>query len=325
MPGLTIGFILPNSGPLATAAHIELVADHIERLGFDTVWLGDHIVMPRNVASRYPYTEDGAWPANPAFPSFEPIVTLSYVAARTTRVRLGLSVLVVPYRNPVATAKMLATLDNFSRGRLTVGCGVGWLEEEFRALGLSTFRNRGAVTDEYLRIFKVLWTERSPSFLGRFHEFADITCDPKPVQQPHPPLWIGGHTSAALRRAVELGDGWQAVRIDQPTFAACTQELRERAARAGRDPESLSISVRLVVDPFRAASEGRAPDPNDASAPLSGSPEEVAEKVRGYIQAGAGDLVFEFPRNRLTSMSAGLDIMNWIGEELRPRIQASSA
>lgn len=323
MLGLRLGFTLPNSGPLASADHIELVAERAEHLGFDAVWLGDHIVMPRSVASRYPYTADGVWPANPEYPCFEPIVTLSYLASRTTALRLGLSVLIVPYRNPIATAKMLATLDTFSRGRLIVGCGVGWLEEEFRALGLDTFARRGEVTDEFIRIFKVLWTEESPSFDGRFHKFANITCDPKPAQHPHPPLWIGGNTKRAVQRAAALGDGWQAVRIDQPTFAARVRELRDRVAERGRDPESLTVSLRAVLDPLRSASDGRGTNPGDARSPLSGSADEVAEGLRGYVRVGAQDLVFEFPRNKLTSMAAGLELMDWVMSELRPRLASS--
>ncbi|MBI2321437.1 MAG: LLM class F420-dependent oxidoreductase [Chloroflexi bacterium] len=319
MPAPTLGFILPNSGPLATAQNIELVAQRAESHGLDAVWIGDHIVMPRQVASRYPYAADGAWPANPEYPCFEPLMTLAYVAGHSARLRLGLSVLIVPYRNPVVTAKMLATLDTLSRGRLTIGCGVGWLQEEFQALGLSTFPRRGEVTDEFLRAFKVLWTERSPSFSGQFYQFANITCDPKPVQKPHPPLWIGGNTDRALRRAAALGDGWQAIRVDQPTFAAKVRRLQELATRQGRDPRTLTVSLRVVIDPF-----GSGPaNPGDGRAPLSGPTEALVEGLRQYVAAGAQDLVLEFRRNLLTSIASGLEVVDWVASELKPRLATS--
>lgn len=322
MRSLSIGLMLPNSSPLATGENIEIVAAQAEALGFDSVWLGDHVVMPRQVASYHAYTPDGSWPGNPDAPRLEPIITLTWIASRTRRLRIGLSVLVVPYRNPLVAAKMLATLDALSGGRLTVGCGAGWLEEEFAALNLDTFAERGEVTDECLRIYKAIWTEPVPQFSGRFFRFANVTCDPKPVQRPHPPLWIGGNTSRAVRRAAELGDGWQPLRVDLPTFASLVQELREQAAQRGRDPDALTVSLRVTVDPFGAGAGDRTPNPDDARTPLRGSPDAVAEGLGRYVSAGARDLIVEF-RRTLPSLAAWVESMDWVIRELKPRLAAT--
>lgn len=180
------------------------MAQRAEHLGFDSVWLIDHIVIPQSVTSVYPYSPDGVSTFDPSQPILEPLAGLSFLAGCTEHVRLGTAVLIIPYRPPLLTAKMLAILDVLSGGRLTLGAGVGWMAEEFQALGLDTFAKRGAVTDEYLRLFKEVWTNDTPVFKGRYSQVPEIGFLPKPVQQPHPPIWIGGHTGPALRRAATL-------------------------------------------------------------------------------------------------------------------------
>lgn len=202
---LALYSIDPNHRDVATRENLVMLAQRGDELGSDSVWVADHIVIP-TTSSRYPYTEDGRYPFDPSRIFFAPIVTLAFLAGVTTTVRIGISVLIVPYRHPVVTAKMLATLDVLSGGRLIIGVGTGWWEEEFRALGLETFKRRAACTDEYLRIFKELWTRASPAFAGQFRSFAGIQCNPTPLQKPHPPIWVGGHSDAALRRAVTHGN-----------------------------------------------------------------------------------------------------------------------
>ncbi|SUZ91918.1 uncharacterized protein METZ01_LOCUS44772, partial [marine metagenome] len=165
------GFTLPGRGQLATPERLGIIARKGEEFGFDTLLTGDHILVPKNISSVYPYTEGGEFPGSGSGESMEQITLLSYIAGQTSRIRLVTSVLIVPHRNPLIAAKSLATLDVLSGGRLVVGVGVGWMREEFQALGLPPFEERGAVTDEYIRAFKVLWTEDNPHFDGKYISF----------------------------------------------------------------------------------------------------------------------------------------------------------
>src|SRR5919108_2156896 len=200
------GFYLPTRGQTNTPDDLDMLVQRGEAYGFHSVMISDHIVFPTDIQSPYPYTVSGAFPGHGH--AMEQLTLMAFVAAKTTTLRLVTSVMILPYRNPVLTAKMLATIDVLSRGRVTVGAGVGWLREEFAALGAADFDRRGAVSDEYLRIFKTLWTQNPASFEGEFYRFAELKCLPQPVQKPHPPIWIGGHSTPALRPPARLGDRW---------------------------------------------------------------------------------------------------------------------
>ena len=176
---MEIGLHLPHVGPLATREGITAFARLAEEHGFDSLWVSDHVVVPRSLGSRYPYNREGAFPIPPEVPFQEPIATLLFVAGVTQRAKLGTTVLVVPMRNPVVTAKQLATLDVLSNGRLVLGVGAGWMQEEFEALGVP-FEQRGARASEYIRLYKALWTEDNPSFHGKFWQIEDIGFSPKP-------------------------------------------------------------------------------------------------------------------------------------------------
>ena len=242
------GFGLPTRGPLAEPAAIKTVLARAEEIGLDYVSVSDHIVIPEAIEPLYPYSDTG----EPPFPAdgacLEQLTLMAYVAAVTQRIRILSSVMVVPHRNPVHTAKTIATIDVLSGGRVTIGCGAGWMEEEFEAIGTEPFRERGRVTDEYLRIFKELWTADSPSFKGKYNSFEAIKFEPKPTQKPHPPLWIGGESPAAKRRAVRLGDGWFPIGANPnyplntaSKFAAGLSSLKQMAAENDRDPDSLTL------------------------------------------------------------------------------------
>jgi probable F420-dependent oxidoreductase len=181
------GFYLPTRGPTATRDGILTLAREGERLGLHSAMIADHIVFPVESQSPYPYTVDGKHPS--VGDALETFSILGVVAGATDRLRLVTSVLVLPYRNPVLTAKMAASLDVLSSGRLTLGVGTGWLKEEFEALDSPDFSARGAVTDEWITIFKQLWCQSPASFNGQFYRYADIRCEPFPVQKPHPPIW----------------------------------------------------------------------------------------------------------------------------------------
>ena len=228
---MSFGCNVPVFGPLATPEIMMELARRADELGFDHLWISDHIVLPNQIAPRYPYDVTGVPPfmANADSPWCEPLTALSFLASCTQRIKLGTTVLVVPYREPVLTAKMVATLDYMSGGRVILGVGVGWMEEEFKVLGLDTFHERGKVTDEYLRVFKELWTQEDPSFQGTYSQFSGIKFYPKPAQKPHPPIWVGGNTAPALRRAAWLGDGWlpTGAGMDLENMARHIQRLRE--------------------------------------------------------------------------------------------------
>src|SRR5207245_9580519 len=189
------GFYLPTRGQTATPEGLETLVKRGESLGFASVMIADHLVFPVTIKSRYPYTVSGDFPGQGDV--LDQLSLMAFVAAKTTRLRLVTSVMIVPYRNPVLTAKALATIDVLSKGRVTLGVGVGWMREEFEALGAPDFDRRGAVTDEYLRILKTLWTESAVSFSGRFYRFASLHCRLKHVQKPHAQLLLGVIRTAA--------------------------------------------------------------------------------------------------------------------------------
>ena len=176
---MEFGVSLPSRGAMTTTDNLRLLAQHAETVGLDSIWVSDHIIVPQQIESFYPYDPNGAFPAAPEQDYYEPLTTLTWLAACTTRVQLGTSVLILPYRNALLTAKIVSTLDTLSGGRVILGVGVGWMEEEFVALGLDTFRQRGAVSDEYIRVFRTLWTDDAPSFNGEHVRFDNIGFAPR--------------------------------------------------------------------------------------------------------------------------------------------------
>ncbi len=240
---MEIGVHLPHVGPMADRESVTGYAQAAEEYGFDSLWVSDHVVVPRNLSSRYPYRADGEFPVQPDTPMLDPIATLLFVAGVTQRAKLGTTVLVLPMRNPIITAKMLASLDVLSGGRLILGAGAGWMREEFDLLGMP-FERRGARTDDYIQLFKALWTEDNPSFHGKLLQVEDVGFAPKPLQRPHPPIWVGGHSKPALRRAGRLGDAWHAAFVGPEGLREEYQQVRRYAEEAGRDPDSVALTVR---------------------------------------------------------------------------------
>ena len=244
---MEFGLNLPPRGPLAGRDAILAIAQRAEALGFAYLTVPDHVVVPADIASRYPYSEDGAFPGA-AGEFADPLVLLAFLGAATSRVRLMTSVLVVPHRPAVQTAKMLATIDALTGGRVTIGAGAGWLREEFEAIGAPPFAERGKVTDEYIAAFRELWTSEAPRFDGKYVRFSDIIFLPRPVQRPIP-IWSGGESGPALRRAARVADGWYPVGINPrhpldtlDRYAAALSRVKQLAAEAGRDPESLHLA-----------------------------------------------------------------------------------
>jgi probable F420-dependent oxidoreductase len=227
-----------------------------EAAGFESVWGGEHVVLPTTIDSRYPYTKDGRIPALPDTPIPDPLIWLAYVAAAAPTLRLGTCILIVPQRNPLVLAKELATLDRLSGGRVELGLGVGWLKEEFDALGVAWDR-RGARNDEYVAAMQALWAGPHAEFHGEFVDFAPVTCSPRPAQAKVPIL-VGGDTDAAINRTVRLGDGYFPGEGSAERLGELIGRLHKACERAGRDPSTIEITAMFgaqMADPVRGAEE----------------------------------------------------------------------
>jgi probable F420-dependent oxidoreductase len=249
---MQIGFNLPNSGPMAEPATMARVARLGEELGFDYLTLTDHIALPDTSVPGYPYSESGAFYSPDPGRRFELLTATAWVAAKTERIRLVLAVLVVPHRPAVLAAKMLATLDVLSDGRLTVGVGAGWLQAEFDAVVTTPFAERGAVTDAYLDAFRQLWTEDKPRIENKYVRYDGLVMEPKPVQKPHPPIWVGGESGHSMRRAARVGDAWYPIGSNNahlldtlPRLEAGIAKLRKLTEAAGRDPAKIGVVYRV--------------------------------------------------------------------------------
>ena len=300
------------------------LAKHAEDLGFEYLWVNDHIVMPRSIGSVYPYSETGEfYEHGEAGDYLEQLTVLGFLAGHTSRIRLVTSVMVVPYRDPVHTAKILATIDVLSGGRLSVGCGAGWMREEFEALGRPPFEERGAITDEYVSVFKELWTSDDPRFDGKYVRFANIAFEPKPVQKPHPPIWIGGESAPALRRAVRHGDGWFPIGnnprfpLDTPDlFAARMARLREISEAEGRDPSTIDVTYALGwynENEAETGSDGRRRS-------FTGSAAQIASDIRAYRDLGVGCIMFEWLTGS-AGFEEALERMERFVTEVRPLVE----
>jgi probable F420-dependent oxidoreductase len=237
------GIVLPHFGSFAredATARIVAAAEAAEALGYSTVWVVDHIIFPAKIEGGYAF--------NPLDPMLEPMTVLAALAMKTTRVKLGTAVLILPYRHPIYTAKVLSTIDVLSGGRLVVGVGAGWLEQEFTALG-QTIKERGSRTNETIDAMKALWTQDVPSFSGKHFQFDNIKFVPQPAQKPRPPILVGGMTQGALQRVAKRGDGWIAMGKSPEDIKAPLNTLRELTVKAGRKPEELQINMLPLAAP----------------------------------------------------------------------------
>ena len=249
------GCSVPSSGSLTDPRSLTRIATEAEMLGFDYVTVSDHIIIPTDIASRYPYTESGEFPSGAFVDRHEQLTEATWVAAKTSRIRIVTSVMVVPHRPAVLTAKILASLDVLSGGRLTLGIGAGWLAEEFAAVGTPPFAERGAVTDEYMMACKALWEQDSPTFHGKYTQFSGVAFLPKPIQKPIP-IWIGGESGPAMRRTARYGNAWYPIGTN-PQFPMDTltrykagiAKLRGIAEKAGRDPAEIALAYRVSSNP----------------------------------------------------------------------------
>lgn len=294
---MDIGFDARTPGAVSDPGErIQLVTEG-EALGYDYTTVSDHLVTPTTLRATYPYATDGVFPAVASGGRHEQLTAIAFLAAKTTTLRFVTSVMVVPYRPPILTAKVMSTIDVLSGGRLTVGAGTGWMEDEFEVLDLPPFAERGRVTDEYLEAMKALWTEENPSYDGKYVRFSDIKFEPKPQQKPHPPVWIGGLSGPAMRRAARLGDAWYPVPNDAAKPLDSLARLRAGIAKmralteaAGRDPDSVAVAMRV-----HHYGPALPPEAGDGERRLfSGGPEEVAADLRALRDLGLIAVDFRF-------------------------------
>ena len=292
------GFSTPMRGPLANFNDISHLVRTGEELGFTTVAVSDHIVVPTKIDSIYPYNESGEYEGRVSGEYLEQLTTASVIAAITSKLRILTSVTILPYRNPVLTAKILATIDVLSNGRLTVGCGTGWMKEEFEAMKAPTFEERGSVADEHIKIFRELWTNDQPTYKSNYYDFHDISFLPKPVQNPHPPIWIGGESAPALKRAAAFGDCWYPIGSN-PRFPLDTpvllekriKRLHELAEDVGRDPSTIGLAC--GINWMNLNQEIKKNDGSRKT--FTGSKEQIATDIGCLKELGIHYLSLNFP------------------------------
>ena len=289
-------------------------------MGYDYLTLTDHVVLPDMSVPGYPYSESGEFMSNAPTERHEMLTATAFIAAKTSRIRLVLAVLVVPHRPAVLAAKMLSTIDVLSEGRLVIGIGAGWLKAEFDAVVTTPFAERGAVTDEYLEAFRALWTTEHAKFEGRYTNFSDLIFLPRPVQQPHPPIWVGGESGPSLRRAARFGDAWYPIGSNNkalldtlPRLSAGIARLRKLTAEAGRDPTSVSVVFRV-----KRYGDAVAPVASDGERRLfSGSDTDIIGDLRALRELGVTAIDVEVEGH---DEAATIANMRWFKDTIFARV-----
>ncbi len=314
------GFGIPTRGPTADPESILAIARHGEALGFDYIAIPDHIVVPTEIASTYPYSADGSWAGKAIGGCLEQLTLMAWIAQATSRAKLLTSVMVIPYRQHVQTAKMLASIDVLSGGRVVLGVGTGWMREEFEALAAPDFDARGRVTDEYLEAFRALWEQDAPAYDGAHARVANLVFEPKPVGRI--PFWIGGESAPALRRTARLGDCWYPVGTN-PRFPCNTlrryakrvDRLHELCREEGRDPATVELAywANWAFDQPPLAMEA------GERHLFTGDAAVIAADIGGLAEIGVTRTLFNFQQ---PTVSATLDDLSRFAEEIRPLVGA---
>ena len=317
---MQIGFSAPTAGPLSSLDNLTRLCTGAEELGYAYGTFSDHVVIPTDISSPYPYSASGEFVNAGTGERNEQLIELAFVAARTSKLRLVTSVMVVPHRPAVLAAKQLATIDTLSGGRVTLGIGAGWMKEEFEALGLPAFEARGKVTDEYIAAFKELWTKDRPRFAGSYVKFDKITFAPKPSQKGGIPIWVGGESGPALRRTAKYGDAWYPI-PNNPAFpmdslkrvGAAIDRLRQLTAEAGREPKSVGVTIR-----FPRYGTGLSDKAGDGERRLfSGSARDIAGDIKALEALGVGAIDTGFDGATVPEILASMKRFN---DEVRAKV-----
>jgi probable F420-dependent oxidoreductase len=301
---MKFGVTIPNNWGISDPQQVLRMGPLAEELGYDSVWVMDHLFNNGYIRQRL---DDK--------PYYHPLATLSYLSATTRRVVLGTSVLVLPYHNPIELAKYAATLDQMSGGRVTLGVGVGAMAEEFEALGIP-MRQRGALTNECIAVMKELWTNPDPRYHSQRWNFSDLKFSPKPVQKPHIPLWVGGSSLGALRRAATMGDGWHPSGLSPEEFSVGREEVRKLASAAGRAPGALTMSVRVEVEahgrPSSHRTQSRTRFPGD-------DVDRMIAGIRAYQEAGVEHIVLALNSGDVPRIT---ELMESIAQKVMPQFRS---
>ena len=290
MARMKFGVVLPMIGSLAGTDAIDAVCDRAEAAGLDSIWVIDHILLPYSIGAKYPYNVTGEWMAGQG-PWWDAFSVLSYAAARTSTVELGSCVIILPYRHPVHTAKIVATIDQLSGGRVQFGIGVGWMKDEFENLQLDSFHHRGALVNEQIEVFKEVWANDPASFDGDYYRFNEVSVTPKPVQRPHPPILVGGNSDAALERTAALCDGWLGISLRPHQLAEHRARLLQRFEAHGRSGEDVPIAmlhgIQVTDDPdYRATLTD-----HERAQGVVGTLEQVVEELHEFEEAGLTQMI----------------------------------
>ena len=281
---MRIGFALPNIGPVGTAEAVSKVAERAEALHYDSLWTVERLLYPVKPQTPYPATLDGSLPQAYKY-VLDPLEALTFAAAKTKTIALGTSVLDIPYYNPVMLARRLTTLDVLSNGRLRVGLGLGWSKDEMEAAG-ADMKRRGAMADEFLQVLKAIWTTDPAEFHGKFYQLPKSYINPKPVQKPHPPIYLAAFAPPAMKRLAIMADGWNPVAVPVDGMAQMFGALKQMAKEAGRDPSSLAMIVRANLE-ITAKPLGK------ERMIFSGTLDQIKEDIAGCGRIGAHELFFD--------------------------------
>lgn len=289
---MKFGIAVPNFGAFAGREQITELSVLAEEFHYDSLWVSDHVIIPR---SHKTFGDT----------FLDPLLTLAYIAGSTNRIELGTSVIILPYRNPLALAKMVSTLDTLSRGRIILGIGAGWLEGEFKALGVP-FRERGKITDEYIEVIKELWTSNSPEYRGEYARFSDIKFLPKPERKPHPPVWVGGESSKAMERAARHGDGWHPFGLTPEAFREKAEYLKTLLPPEKKDGFIMSLRRNIEINDKREFG------PEET---LRGNIEKIMKGIKDYRAAGVDHIILYILGR---DFKAILGTLRVFAEEIRP-------
>ena len=307
---MDIGIILPNTGPMATRDAIFAVADTAEELGFASLWTADHLAMPDDLKSVYPYGRGRVGKMSANYRVVEPLLTLAAVAGRTQRIKLGVSIYIIPFRHPLVNAKTIASLDHLASGRIIMGVGLGWIEEEYEALGVP-WKDRGPILDDQIRYLRELWDNDHPDYRGEFYRFSGMGFEPKP-DQGRVPLWIGGNSSFAMRRAAALGDGLHMIDLTPLELAEHISRLHEICDRTGRPTSEVSLSIRstIRITQTRASQDERA-------IPLIGTIDQIVDDLQQFQHLGVQHVALWPPATEMDAPSY-LENIKVVGNEILP-------